>query len=223
MSYPEGSRGAGSVSATVSATVDMCIFCFDTILDYYGEIPVGRMLEPPRSVLDNDHQCPLFVTWDIQTRRGYDLRGCIGCLSPIPLLRVGEYAITSSMKDRRFQPIALAEIPCLRCCVSLLTAYEQGGGWDDWEVGKHGIIIDFFGEGGGNSVKFNATYLPHVAPEQRWDQRQAVKSLVKKSGYRGVVTDSLLSRIQLTRYQSSKAYCTYEQYLEFTQRSAAGQ
>ena len=45
--------------------------------------------------------------------------------------------------------------------VSLLVNFEKGKKYNEWEVGKHGIIIDF--EEGGE--EFNATFLPEVAGE----------------------------------------------------------
>ena len=40
----------------------------------------------------------------------------------------------SSMKDSRFHPIVLDELPHLECGVSLLTSFEQGAHYLDWEV-----------------------------------------------------------------------------------------
>jgi len=51
-----------------------------------------------------------------------------------------------------------------------------------------------------------------VAPEQGWDQKAAVESLVRKAVYAGRITKSLLGRIQCTRYQSSKRRVTFEEY-----------
>jgi len=51
----------------------------------------------------------------------------------------------------------------------------------DWEVGKHGIEIEFTGEGG---RIHRGTYLPHVASEQDWNQRETIDSLLKKAGYK---------------------------------------
>ena len=47
---------------------------------------------------------------------------------------LAEYAITSSIKDGRFQPIALDELSRLECGVSLLTNFEKGRDYTDWEV-----------------------------------------------------------------------------------------
>lgn len=40
----------------------------------------------------------------------------------------------SALRDRRFPPIQLKELPNLECTVSLLTNYEHGLHYLDWEV-----------------------------------------------------------------------------------------
>lgn len=47
--------------------------------------------------------------------------------------------------------------------VSILRHFEEGNNYLDWEVGKHGIRIEFYSEKG---YKQSATYLPEVALEQ---------------------------------------------------------
>ncbi|KAL9178762.1 hypothetical protein ACHAXT_003893 [Thalassiosira profunda] len=143
----------------------------------------------------------------------YDLRGCIGTLAAKPLsTALSEFAITSALHDNRFDPIALSELPYLRVGVSLLVKYEECKHCLDWKVGVHGIIIHFEGRGAGKQHTYSATYLPEVASEQRWNQQEAVVSLVRKSGYRGAISDELLEGIRCTRYQSSKHRMSYQQY-----------
>ena len=89
-------------------------------------------------------QCPLFVTWDKLKGNDYHLRGCIGTLAPLQLRgALAEYARTSAFRDPRFRPIARHEIHNLRVSVSLLVNYEDCENCLEWEVGKHGIIINF--------------------------------------------------------------------------------
>jgi AMMECR1 domain-containing protein len=49
----------------------------------------------------------------------------------------------SALRDSRFAPIAARELPHLTCGVSLLREFEEARGWEDWEVGTHGLIIEF--------------------------------------------------------------------------------
>ena len=57
-----------------------------------------------------------------------------------------------------------------------------------------------------------ATYLPEVASEQGWDCHEAVVSLIRKSGYQGVISEELLKDVETTKYQSSKQRLTYAEY-----------
>ena len=155
-------------------------------------------------------ECPLFVTFKIDEGRGeLQLRGCIGTLSPTPLRNLARYVQKSAFEDRRFNPIEASEVERLEVGVSLLVNYEEAGDPFDWEVGVHGILIDFNDKHG---REYGATYLPEVMPEQGWDQRQAVESLMRKAGYRGRIDDAVLSTMRTTRYQSSKAAMTYAEY-----------
>ena len=47
--------------------------------------------------------------------------------------------------------------------VSILRHFEDGKGYKDWDIGVHGIRIEFTNERGHTRT---ATYLPEVAPEQ---------------------------------------------------------
>jgi AMMECR1 len=58
-----------------------------------------------------------------------------------------------------------------------------------------------------------ASYLPEVAADQGWDQATAIESLVRKAGFHGRITPSLLQQIRCTRYQSSKARASFDEYL----------
>lgn len=188
------------------ASKEMCSHCFDVIISNISKNPTTI----PRLVSLDSVQCPLFVTLHTVGRNGdKDLRGCIGTLSPTSLgMALQSYAIASAFKDTRFSPLESHELQNLILSVSLLVDYENGADYLDWMVGKHGIIIEFEATG----RRYNATYLPEVASEQEWTQHQTILSLVKKAGYRGDVTDVILQRIQLTRYQSSKCHLSYTEY-----------
>lgn len=96
--------------------------------------------------------------------------------------------------------------------VSLLARFERASGWDDWEVGVHGIIISFVDPI--TRAKRSATFLPDVAPEQGWDHQQCIDALIRKAGYSGQVTSQLRQALTLERYQSTLASVTYEEYAE---------
>lgn len=69
----------------------------------------------------------------------------------------------SAFKDSRFSPITPEELPKLHVSVSILTQFEEAENHLDWEVGIHGIRIEFHSERGSRRT---ATYLPEVATEQ---------------------------------------------------------
>jgi uncharacterized protein (TIGR00296 family) len=174
---------------------EMVYFCFDILHSHLHKAPIHKV--QPRFP-DKEH--PLFVTWS--TGRDKRLRGCIGTFSPLNLHDgLKEYAITSAIHDSRFSPIGIDEIPKLNCSVSLLTNFQSGRCWNDWEIGVHGIRIEFVNEKG---QKRSATYLPEVADEQGWDHIEAIDSLLRKGGFKAQITDDVRKRIQLTKYQSEK-------------------
>lgn len=87
--------------------------------------------------------------------------------------------IHSAFSDDRFSPVTLEEVPKLEVEVSLLHSFEKAKNALDWEVGKHGIMIDFEVE----DQSFSATFLPEVAAEENWDQLTTIQYLVRKAGY----------------------------------------
>jgi AMMECR1 domain-containing protein len=63
--------------------------------------------------------------------------------------------------------------------------------------------------------KYSATYLPDVMPAQQWTKLQAIDSAIRKAGWDGKITDELRKGIQLRRYQSSKTFATWEEYVQW--------
>ncbi len=85
---------------------------------------------------------PLFVTWTTGPEK--DLRGCIGTFTSSALENnLPKYALIAALNDSRFNPVSLKEVPNLQVGVSLLVNFEPASHPLDWEVGKHGIEIDF--------------------------------------------------------------------------------
>jgi uncharacterized protein (TIGR00296 family) len=229
-----------------------CRFCFDALAAQL----VGRPLSASASRAFADAHCALFVTWNKRqgdrhhshhhhnTKRRsssssttYHLRGCIGTLEPRPLkAALKDYALTSALRDRRFDPIVAGEVPSLKVTVSLLRRFEKAAHAQDWEVGTHGIIVSFNdpslslngagggGAGGGGSagVRRSATFLPEVAGEQGWTPYQAVEAAVRKAGYSGVVTAELLSSVEVTRYQSTRWEMTYGEWRRWARSGGGG-
>mmetsp|Transcript_12265 Transcript_12265/g.35588 ORF Transcript_12265/g.35588 Transcript_12265/m.35588 type:complete len:264 (-) Transcript_12265:253-1044(-) len=203
-------------SSNPTATPDMCYHCFDILIDkLQGD---GTMAKETPSFAyklpDASVQCPIFVTWEKQHHRGvdaYELRGCIGNLNPQLLVSsVTSYALVSALKDRRFHPIRLDEVPMLRVSVSLLVQYEICRDVFDWVIGTHGISIKFQV---GESAFYSATFLPEVARDQNWTHEKTLDALIKKAGYHGRIDETLLRSIHCTRYQSSKCKIAFQDYV----------
>jgi uncharacterized protein (TIGR00296 family) len=140
-------------------------FCFEVLAAHFA----GHKL--PSAPFGADVACPLFVTWKKKsaTQGGHlQLRGCIGCLQPLPLSSLCDYALNSALHDRRFPPLSAAELLELHCTVQLLSRFEPCG-CVDWEIGVHGVTISFVDSLG---TSRSAVYLPDVMPEQGWNQWQ---------------------------------------------------
>jgi uncharacterized protein (TIGR00296 family) len=207
----------------VEATTEMCLLCFDVMLLKLQQRSQGIYNNDISSfplLTDDCYQsveCPLFVTWEIRRRDNnsqYELRGCIGSLSPLPLKSaVTKYAIVAGFKDRRFEALTPPEVAHLRVGVSLLVHYEPCRDVFDWTVGVHGIMISWRDGSSADAYNYSATYLPEVAPQQRWNVQQAVESLIRKAGYTKVISAELLQSIACTRYQSSKSQLDFATYL----------
>lgn len=180
-----------------------CAFCFDTLIHHLQ--PTHK--PPPVPAFDTSLSYPLFVTW---TKHGY-LRGCIGNFSPLPLLEgLQEYSLTSALQDTRFRPIRLTELPQLSCSVSLLTDFEDAEDYLDWEIGRHGVWIEF--KLPGQRRPETATFLPEIASEQGWDKRETIDHLLRKGGMTQGITEGIREGVKLTRYQSRKACLAFEEY-----------
>ncbi|KAJ3331032.1 AMME syndrome candidate protein 1 protein [Blyttiomyces sp. JEL0837] len=138
--------------------------------------------------------------------------------SKFPLFELVSHHLvpSSAFQDHRFDPIQLSEFTKLTCGVSLLVDFEKGKDYLDWEVGVHGIWIEFKDH---NGRKRTATYLPEVAKEQGWTKVEAIESLLKKGGHQGPFDDEVFEEIVLTRYKSQKDTLTHEEYVAW--RSAS--
>lgn len=183
---------------------EMIYYCFDVLNSV-----LHKNQEPPKPSFTNK-EFPLFVTW--YHGRDLDLRGCIGTFSPLNLHDgLKEYALTSALRDSRFNPISKDELVRLNCSVSLLTNFEPAKNWKDWEIGKHGIRIEFQNEKG---HRRSATYLPEIAKEQNWNHVQTIDSLLRKGGYKSKISNEIRDSISLTRYQSEKMTRSFQDWIK---------
>ena len=183
----------------------LCKYCFEVLESALSNKDIKKIPFPEEF---KGKSFPLFVTWTLGKDK--ELRGCIGTFEESKLEKqLGKYALISAFEDDRFEePINKSELKNLNCEVSLLIKFEKVENVMDWEVGTHGIDIEFE-DNKGNS--FSSTFLPEVASDEGWDQRTTLKYLVQKAGYTGSL-DKIIKNIRLTRYQSIKKAISYNQY-----------
>eukprot|EP01087_Luapelamoeba_hula_P021220 TRINITY_DN737_c0_g1_i1.p1 TRINITY_DN737_c0_g1~~TRINITY_DN737_c0_g1_i1.p1 ORF type:complete len:225 (-),score=30.70 TRINITY_DN737_c0_g1_i1:163-837(-) len=213
----------------VQAEDYMCHYCFDVLRHEFTRDTRkgGASKQKPPNPEDygipmQGVECPLFVGWHKQSKaggHGHKLRGCKGTHGSL-LLHEGlkQYALLSAFDDSRFPPVREEEIPYLICSISLLFAFEKASHCYDWEVGTHGVRIDFVDW---DNVHRSATFLPHVAPQFGYDQKQTIERLVEKSGSDSPVDKRLASRIKTTRFQASLKDVPYSDYEAHIERRAA--
>ncbi|MES1915990.1 MAG: hypothetical protein MHM6MM_007857 [Cercozoa sp. M6MM] len=152
-------------------------------------------------------KAPLFVTW----KKGGQLRGCIGTFAQNKALgeSLPQYALLAAMKDSRFAPVSLSEVPELECSVSILSDFESVSGWDDWVIGEHGVQMEL----DHSNKHYRATFLPQVASEFGWDHRTTMLHLLRKAGVPKHLWQECLPLLRITRYRSNKAHLQWHQYV----------
>lgn len=116
-------------------------------------------------------KCSCFVTYHCHG----SLRGCVGSIYPeLPLYEEVLHNAVSAACDSRFDPIDKIELEHLRVEISVLSPIRQIASLDEFELGKHGIIVSLHGR--------RAVYLPQVAVEQGWDKKTTLQHLCQKAG-----------------------------------------
>jgi len=107
---------------------------------------------------------------------GKELRGCIGEINPTRsvLEVVKNRTISAATQDPRFSPVEPSELNKIKIEISILTPPQKINSYEEFEVGKHGIILEKNGR--------SAVFLPQVAPEQGWDRPTTLNYLAQKAG-----------------------------------------
>ena len=191
-----------SISSDDPELKELCKYSFDTLLKYLDK---SSNINPKFPEKFKGKSFPLFVTWKIGEEK--ELRGCIGTFESSDLEKnLKDYSLIAAFQDPRFDPIELKEFKYLNCGISLLVNFEEVNNIYDWEIGKHGIQIQF-----DNGRHYGATYLPQVAFEQGWNQKETLESLIMKAGFYGSLNE-VEKLIKLTRYESIKVEMSYEEY-----------
>jgi len=180
----------------------LCLYSFDLLKSVLFNQP--QTIDFPQKF--KGKQYPLFVTW--LKGENKSLRGCIGTFQSADLeTNLHDFTLYSALKDSRFPPISQGEFSKLNCGISLLVNFEQVSNIYDWEIGKHGIEIDF----DVGHRHYRGTFLPEVSKEQHWDQKTTLQYLIQKAGYYGDLKE-VENLIKLRRYQSIKFNMDYNEY-----------
>jgi AmmeMemoRadiSam system protein A len=114
-----------------------------------------------------------FVT--LSRRADGELRGCVGLPEPLyPLAEaVARAAVAAALYDRRFDPVAVSELPGLSLHVSVLGDLLPIAP-EDVRVGLHGLVIRHGGRSG--------LLLPQVAAERGWERERFLDETCRKAG-----------------------------------------
>ncbi len=104
------------------------------------------------------------------------LRGCIGYTSAMkPLLRtVRDTATLAALRDPRFDPVAVAELPRLEYEVSVLSPLRRVTDIHQIKVGEHGLLM--------KNGAYEGLLLPQVPVEQKWDRQTFLEETCAKAG-----------------------------------------
>jgi AmmeMemoRadiSam system protein A len=112
----------------------------------------------------------------VTLRKHGELRGCIGGTSatePLPECLQAS-ALGAAFKDPRFPPLTADEWPDVTIAISVLSEARPIDGADNFEPGRHGIIMEYKDK--------HAVFLPKVAVDHGWDRGTTLSYLSKKAG-----------------------------------------
>ena len=174
--YPSGAKRSGLTTAEKKTLVRLAR---QTIKTY---LKTGRMpkdVEGTYNLTDRlKGRSGAFVT----LKKHGELRGCIGRIgypelaSQLPPLYevIIRMAVAAATEDPRFPQVTAAELADIKIEISVLTIAKEIPGHNDFEVGRHGIII--------RKGRRSAVFLPQVAPEQGWNRATTLQHLCRKAG-----------------------------------------
>lgn len=121
----------------------------------------------------------------VTLRLSGELRGCIGHTRSIESLAeaVRDNAINAAVRDPRFMPLTLEELPQVHIEISALcpgaapdTPFIPVKSLSEIVIGRDGLYLDHAGSRGGGLL------LPQVAAERNWNVEQFLEALCAKAG-----------------------------------------
>ncbi|AET40639.1 uncharacterized protein Ecym_6257 [Eremothecium cymbalariae DBVPG len=213
-----------------SGSTPFTFYAFYQLYAHFNNEAVGLTFDTikskiyPRYALANGKEkehSSLFVTWKkLGMDKTYQLRGCIGTFSKLPLLRgIEKYSLIAALQDSRFSPIGATELPKLKCSCNILSnfksIYADGtGDIYDWKIGKHGVELLFTHPKTGKTC--SATFLPEVMEEHNWTQIETFENLIEKAGCWQYVEQIMENYdqyfIEVIKYEGDKSELTYDEF-----------
>jgi len=107
-----------------------------------------------------------------------ELRGCIGYTSAVKPLyaTVRDTATLAALRDTRFPPVAVSELPQLEYEISVLSPLRRVLDIRQIKVGQHGLLM--------KNGTYEGLLLPQVPVEERWDRQRFLEETCAKAGMR---------------------------------------
>lgn len=114
----------------------------------------------------------VFVT----LKKNDDLRGCIGYITGVEPLysAVAAMAREAAFSDPRFPSVTSKEIDQIEIEISVLTPLIQVNGYEDIEIGRHGLLV--------RNGYHSGLLLPQVATDWGYDRKQFLEQTCRKAG-----------------------------------------
>ena len=104
------------------------------------------------------------------------LRGCIGYITPMkPLcMTVRDTAALAAVRDDRFPPVTVPEVPLLAYEISVLSPLRRVTDWKQIQPGRDGLLVW--------KADSQGVLLPQVASEEHWDRTTFLEQTCVKAG-----------------------------------------
>lgn len=198
----------------------ICSWCFDVLIHELEEKDYTYTPAVIKKLKKQEKNFAFFVKWmKLYNKKNlgsydhnlYELKGCIGCLSENELTELRHYALQSALNDLRFDQIVLEDVPYLMLTITYIFKFEKCQHVYDWEIGKHGIKIHFKVQG----KNYSSTFLPDVALHHKFTHESTIRKLIRKANFHGEITEELLNKIEIERYQGVSCSMTYTDYENF--------
>jgi len=114
----------------------------------------------------------------VTLKKSGELRGCVGYTSAIkPLyLTVRDTATLAALRDTRFSPVSVSELPQLEYEISVLSPLRRVMDVHEIRIGLHGLLM--------KNADHQGLLLPQVPIEEKWNRETFLDQTCVKAGMR---------------------------------------